>query len=200
MNYSSSLVRKPTQKPTHTMKNQIIQVIDSLREATKNGARFMSFLYQTKGTGETSIYTINFGIDYRNACAIDKTLLEAYVPKTDLEVQGKAEMLLSLTQTLTEGVSDAYTQKDTFSAIGKGLKQHIETGELYIYGFVQSKTQVAPPTNPKKAVNSKPLTLAKKDIEKACEFKRGKFTQFVLNPENISGIKVNGDLIEVQSL
>jgi len=182
------------------MKNQIVNVIDSLRAATEKGATFISFLYQTKGTGETSVYTLNFGISYDNACKADKLALEAYEPKNELEVQAKSEMLLSLTQHLTEGVSDAYTQKDTFTSLGKGIRQHKETGEIYIYGFQQSKVQVAPPTNPKKPVNSRPLTLAKKGIEKACEFKRNKFSQFIINPDNIAGLLVKGDLIELQSL
>jgi ribosomal protein L9 len=179
--------------------NQAIKVIDSLREATKNGARFMSFLYTTKGTQETSLYTINFGIDYRASVEHDKLALESYQPKNDLEVQGKAEMLKSLTETLTEGVSQAYTNVDTYESIGKGIKIHKETDELYIYGYVQSKTVIAEAQNPKKPVNSKPITLAKKGIEKACGFKRVKFSQYILNPEHIAGIKVNGDTIEVQS-
>jgi len=182
------------------MKNQVIAVIDSLRKASENGARFMSFLYTTKGTGETSIYTINFGINYPNACESDKAVLEAYTPTSDLEIVAKGEMLKSLNETITEGVSQSYTNKDTFTSIGKGLKQHVETGEIYIWGFVQSKTQVAEATNPKKPVNSKPLTLAKKAIEKACDFKRNKFSQFILNPEHIAGIKVNGETIEVQGI
>ena len=181
------------------MKNKIISVIDTLRGATKNGNRFLSFLYTTKGTGETNLYVINFGIDYVNACEHDKALLEAYTPKNDLEITAKGEMLKSLTETLTEGVSQSYTQKDVFTPIGKGLKQHNETGELYIWGFVQSRTQIAPPTNPKKPVNSKPLTLAKRAIEKELEFKRNKFSQYILSPENISGIKVNGEIVEIQN-
>ena len=45
------------------MKNISIKIIDSLREATQKGCAFMSFLYTTKGTEETSRYLINFGID-----------------------------------------------------------------------------------------------------------------------------------------
>ena len=181
------------------MKNISIKIIDSLREATQKGCAFMSFLYTTKGTEETSRYLINFGIDYRKACETDKAILEAYQPTDDLETQAKGEMLLSLTQTLTEGVSQAYTQADTFESIGKGIRQHKETGEIYLYGFIASKETVAEAKNPKKAVNSRPLTLAKRKIEKACEFKRNKFGQFILNPENIAGIRTNGEVIEVQS-
>jgi hypothetical protein len=174
-----------------------IKAIDSLREATEKGCKFMTFLYTSKGTGETSKYQINFGIDYHNACQTDKEALEAYTPNDELEATAKAEMLQSLTETLTEGVSSSYTQKDTFDNIGKGIRQHRETGEIYIYGFVQSKEQIEPPTKPKKPVNSRPLTLAKKAIEKACGFKRNGFGQFILNPEHIGGVKVCGEVIEI---
>ena len=182
------------------MKNQIVSVVDSLRAATSKGAKFLSFLYQSKGTGEVSIYTINFGINYDNACKADKAILEAYEPKNDLEQAAKEKMLLSVTQHLTEGVSQAYTQKDTYTSIGNGIKIHNTTGEISIYGFVQSKVQVSPPTIIKKPVKSSAATLAKKNIEKVCEFKRNKFANFLINPENIAGLKVNGEVIELQSL
>jgi hypothetical protein len=175
-----------------------INAIDKLRESTENGCRFMSFLYTTKGTGETSKYQINFGIDYQSACAEDKIALENYMPANALEEVARREMLESLTETLTLGVSSSYTNADVFEPIGKGMKQHKETNELYVWGFVQSKQQVAPPTNPKKPVNSRPLTLAKRSIEKACDFKRLKFGQFVLNPSNIAGIVTCGDHIEIK--
>ena len=175
-----------------------INAIDQLRASTENGCRYVSFLYTTKGTGETSKYQINFGVDYHNACSQDKLALESYVPANDLEVTAKAEMLQSLTETLTEGQSASYTNAEKFVSIGKGMRQHVETNELYVWGFIQSKEQVAPPTNPKKPVNSRPLTLAKKAIEKACDFKRLKFGQFILNPEHIAGIVTCGDHIEIQ--
>lgn len=172
-------------------------IITQLTESTKNGATFMTFLYTSKGTGETSKYQINFGIDYKAACDHDRKALIAYVPSNELEETAKAEMLKSLTETLEEGVSSSYTQKDTFETLGKGVRQHKENGMIYIYGYVQSKEQVEPPTNPKKPVNSKPLTLAKRDIEKACDFKRNRFAQFIIDPSHIGGIKVKGDIIEL---
>lgn len=181
------------------MSNIKIKAIDSLRNATEKGCRFMTFLYTTKGTGETSKYQINFGIDYRAAVDHDKSALEAYTPKDELEETAKAQMIESMRQTIEEGVSQSYTQVDTFDNIGKGIRQHKETGEIYIYGFVESKEQVAPPTNPKKPVNSRPLTLAKKSIEKACEFKRNRFGQFILSPENIGGVRVCGEVVELHS-
>ncbi len=193
--------------------SQAIKIIDTLREVTKQGTRFMSFLYTTKGTEETSIYNINFGISYKTAVESDLAAVEAKDVSTieipeDLKLKGvttellqeaKEKIILSATQNLTEGVSESYTQKDTFESIGKGIRIHKDTDQIYIYGFVQSKTQVAEAKNPKKPVNSKPSTLAKALVEKACDFKRNKFKQFILNPENIAGIKVSGEIIEVQN-
>jgi len=194
---SLSIRHQPKTKPNPTMQNIKIKAVDQLREATENGCTFVSFLYTTKGTQETSKYVINFGIDYRSAVADDKKTLEAYVPKNDLEIQAKDEMLQSLNETLTEGVSSSYTQKETFENIGKGIKQHTETGEIYIYGYVHDKQTIEPAKVTKAPVNSRPLTLAKKDIEKACNFKRSKFAQFKLDPSHIAGIVAKGDHIEI---
>jgi hypothetical protein len=172
-------------------------IIQQFREATTYGCKFISFLYKTKGTGETSIYTINFGIDYKNSVKHDKELLENYVPLDEIEIQAKSEMLESMRQTLEEGVSRSYTLQDVFETLGKGIKMHKETKEIHIYGYVQSKEQIAEPTNPKKPVNSRPLTLTKKAIEKGLNFKRNKFASFVLNPENIAGIKISGGTIQL---
>lgn len=136
-------------------------------------------------------------VSYKGACDHDRNALVAYVPANELEETAKAEMLKSLTETIEEGVSSSYTQKDTFETLGKGVRQHKENGMIYIYGYVQSKEQIEPATNPKKPVNSKPLTLAKKGIEKACNFKRNRFVQFIIDPIHIGGIKVKGEIIEL---
>jgi hypothetical protein len=188
--------KQPT-KGKDTMKNISIKALDTLRESTEKGCRFLTFLYQSKGTGEVAKYQVNFGISYHAACESDKALLEGYTPENEIEAQAKAEILQSLMETLTTGVSSSYTQKDTFESIGKGMRQHKETGEIYIYALVHSKEQIEPPVNPKKAVNSSAKTLAKRSIEKALDMKRNRFAQFILNPENIGGIKVCGDMIEL---
>jgi len=181
------------------MTNIKIKAIDALRDATKSGCKFMTFLYTSKGQNETSKYQINFGISNKAACEHDREALLAYTPKDALEETAKAELLESLTQTIEEGVSQSYTQADTYDIIGKGIKQHKETGDIYIDGFVESKEVVVPATNPKKPVNSRPLTLAKNHIKKVCEFKRNRFGSFILKPENIGGVKVCGEVVELHA-
>ena len=172
-------------------------IIASLEEATTNGATFMSFLYQKKKTGEVSRYLINFGIDYHAAVAKDREALIAYTPNGEIEIQAKDEMLQSMAETIEEGVSSRYTQKDTYEHIVKGVRKHKETGELYVYGYVHSKQQVEAPKIEEKPVKSRPLTLAKKAIQKACGFKHTGFATFILSPSNIGGIKAKGEVIEV---
>lgn len=176
-----------------------IKAIDSLRNATEKGCKFVTFLYTSKGTGETSKYQINFGISNKAACEHDREALLAYVPQNALEETAKAELLESLTETIEEGVSRSYTQVDTYDYIGKGIRQHKQTGEIYIDGFVQSKEVISPATNPKKPVNSRPLTLAKNAIKKACDFKRNRFGSFILNPEHIGGVRVCGEVVELHA-
>ena len=179
------------------MSNIKIKAIDQLRNATASGCKFITFLYTSKGQGETSKYQINFGISNKAACEHDREALLAYNPQNELEETAKAELLKSLTETIEEGVSKSYTQVDTWDYIGKGIKQHKETGEIYIDGFVESKEVLVPATNPKKPVNSRPLTLAKNHIKKVCEFKRNRFGSFILKPENIGGVKVCGEVVEI---
>lgn len=173
--------------------------IQILKEATEKGPTFVSFLYQKKTTGEVARYTLNFGIDYRAAVAEDCEKLKAYTPNGELEIQAKDEMLKSMTETLEEGVSSSYTQKDTYETIAKGIRQHKENGNIYIAGYVHSKEQVEPPTKEEKPVNSRPLTLAKNSIKKACGFRHTKFSTFILAPENIGGVKVKGQILEIHN-
>ena len=179
--------------------------LEILEEATKKGCTFISFLYVTKKDGETSRYTLNFGIDNKAACEHDKAALEAYQPENDLESQAKALMLQSLNETITNGVSSSYVHaaqnkangQDTYEVISKGVKLHKEDNTIHLSGFIQQKEQVAPPTNPKKPVQHKPLTLAKNKIKKSCGIKRLPWGQFILSQENIAGIKVKGNLIQL---
>ena len=178
-----------------------VKTIDNLRESTKNGCRFVGFLYQSKTTGETAQYCINLGVDYAESLQHDLDAVNAYNPVGELEEQAKQEIVASLQKTLAPKTIEEqkeHDEKDPYDHIGKGLKQHKESGELYIWGFQQSKTQVEPPTKEVKPKNSKPLTIAKEKLKKDLGFKSIKFRQYILAKENIAGIVVNGEPLEVQ--
>lgn len=178
------------------METQTANTIEALTQSLNGGASFVSFAYTAKGTGETSEFTINFGISYRNAVEHDHAALINYVPSSPIEEEAKAEMLQSLSETLTEGVSSSYTQQGLWEPLARGVRLNKESGEVAFYGFVQRK-QVLVEGEPKKPVKSRPLTLAKRAIEKACKFKRNRFAQFIILPENLAAVKVRGEMVEL---
>jgi hypothetical protein len=178
-----------------------VKTIDNLRDATNNGCRFVGFLYQSKTTGEVANYCINLGVDYIKSLKHDLDSITTYSPKDDLEKQAREDIIASLQKTLAPKTIEEKKEKeenDPYDHIGKGLKQHKDTGELYIWGFQQSKTQVEPPTKEIKPKNSKPLTIAKEKLKRDCNFKSIKFRQYIFAKENIAGIVVNGEPLEIQ--
>ena len=98
------------------------------------------------------------------------------------------ELIKSLTKP-----SEAHSngQKDAYTHLGKGIKMHNETGEFYITGLrVRKKVLHAIEY---KEVKSRELTLAKKAIKKALDFKTDKFRNFKIgNSEelNLQGVKL----------
>ena len=174
-----------------------IKTIDTLRNATKDGCRFVGFLYQSKTTGEVAQYCINLGVDYVEAVQHDLDAIKAYNPADDIEQTAKEEIITSLEKTLQPKTIEE-KQEDVYDHIGKGLKQHKETGTLYIWGFQHSKTQVEPPTEEVKEKKSSQFTILKEKLKKDCGFKSIKFRQYILAKENIAGIVVNGEPVEVQ--
>ena len=48
---------------------KVIQSLNALR-----GAKFISFVYTAKSTGETARYTLAMGVDYRGVC--DREILK----------------------------------------------------------------------------------------------------------------------------
>lgn len=178
-----------------------ISAIDSLRNATSNGCRFVGFLYQSKTTGEVANYCINLGVDYIESLKHDLDAVTSYVPNTELGEQAKEAVIASLQKTLAPKTIEeqkAHDDNDPYDHIGKGLKQHKETGTLYIWGFQHSKTQVEPPTEEVKEKKSSQLTIVKEKIKRDCKFKSIKFRQYILAKENIAGIVVNGEPLEIQ--
>jgi len=81
-------------------------------------------------------------------------------------------------------------QIDAYMSITGGLKVHIGTGEVYVYGYREKKEVVKEGVY--KTVNSADLTIAKNEIRKL--LKTGKFTQYRLS--NITALKANGQTLE----
>ena len=162
------------------------------------GVQFASLTYRTKATDELARYTLLLGASVENAYAGDLQKVEDALPTlTDsLDVQAATEIINSLRQSLDKGIgnNDAYTLQGVYASTGiAGVYINTNDNALHLKNvFVQSKV-VLQEGKPRKAVNSKPLTIAKDKLKKMLGLRTNKLRQFAL--DNITKAKVNGDTI-----
>lgn len=171
---------------------------------------FLSIKEYQNNDGEVSNFGLVFHVSYLTLLNKSLAIAEKFNPSNELESQAKLEILQSLKNSIDkvkttpiEEVDDAYHHfADDAGNFVKGVKLHKNTGELHLYGYQIHKEVLIPGVY--KKVNSKPLTLAKRAIEKQLPVK--KWRQFKLTPEKFREIKVEGivinsdihnDLIEV---
>ena len=160
-------------------------------------ARFASFTYCSKSTGEVARYTLQLGFSYRNI--LQKSIMELEVDRqimADLPRQAADEILASLNASLS-GTQTKYTKKDIYEDYkvdGKtiqGLKVNKNDGSLKVFGLVTSKVQISPEVTPHKQYNSAPLTIEKNRITKTLPI--GRFREFAL--DNLAMAKLNGETL-----
>lgn len=193
-------------------------LFDQLKDLLAKGARFASFIYKTNGTGgpknpngPTSLYTVNFGIDYGNFKEHNRKVYAAYEPKDEWEVIAKEQLLGTASETEEEK-----PEKDSvYVQLSKGIRYNTQKDVLNILGQVSHREQVAAGEEKVKApydqlaVNKDGtprggdkahIARAKRMI--AHELKndlRKALVSYDLDPEKIAGLKLNGDVIEFQS-
>lgn len=157
------------------------------------GAKFVNLRYTAKGTGEVARHHLILGASTEELYKRDIVILETMKCTDPTYERARIAMLESRKESLRVGIGNnsKYTHVDTYLQIAPGIKVHKELGEIHFNGLAHSKTIIVPGTY--KKVNSAPLTLAKKAIEK--ELPSGRFRQFVVT--QIERIALNGEVIEV---
>lgn len=179
-------------------------LIEKLNEIGSR-AQFASLVYTSKESGETARHTLILGASYvemvRKAklaleLTPDSELIELGIDAT-LAAQAKADVLKSFAKTLaTTGqglVNDDYTNAETYLATAvPGIKYNVNSGELALFGLALSRIVITPGTH--KEVNSKPLTIAKKKIQKYVRTLSPK--TFIVKAELFEAMKLNGETIE----
>ena len=163
-------------------------------------ARFASFTYESKSTGEVARYTIQLGFSYRNCLEKSKLALEIESAALNgLDKQAAEELLNSFVASLN-GTQENYTKQDIYVDVSdssgktvQGIKRNINDNSLQIFGLLHSKVQISPPTIEDKPVKSRPLTIAKNKLRK--DLPVGKFREFAL--ENLNVVKLNGETLEL---
>jgi hypothetical protein len=160
----------------------------------KPASTFLSLIGYRNENFEIANYSISFNMSYTNALQRSIATLEGLSLQTDLERQAREELLTSYRKSLSnpekvEEREPAYTYYvDADDKPIKGIKLHIATGTLHLYGLVSQKRILLPGIY--KTVNSKPLTIAKQKLSRLCSV--GKFRQFKLTSNNVDSINVQG--------
>jgi hypothetical protein len=185
-----------------TISTKALQVIKAVKEATAKsitGVSFVSVKNYTNKAGEVSNNLINIGINYANAkkkdiatlneLNIDKAIKEhGFKCSKELLEEARKELMVSFIkpdENRSQGQINAYT------IIFDGVKVHNHTGVLYLYGYREKKDVLV--KGEYKAVNSKPLTIAKDELRKL--LKTNKFVNFALEVGNT--LKLNGETLEL---
>jgi len=180
-------------------------VADMLRQQiTKSAPEFVSIEY-TNTKGETSRQVINVGVSYQKVLenslnqlntidvnalkqeATSKNIDENLIDTAVSELEGSISRSLSRPEQLDVG------DVSNYETLSKGIKVHRTTGELYLSGLVRSKSVITPGTY--KEVKSRPLTLAKKLVEKHLMF--SKYRQFKLTPDQVHQVSSEGKTLTI---
>jgi hypothetical protein len=175
---------------------------------TIKGTSFVGVRGYENSKGEISNQTLLVGFNYANMLKKDFEKLVMLDIKTVIEKYGKEvtmaaykELLTSLAKlTATEQEKEELTKKgdstmnrsngqtDAFITLAKGIKQHKETGKIYVTGLGVAKTVLAEGVYP--TVNSRPKTLAKKEIKKLANLSNDKIRRFTFS--DVSVLKLQG--------
>ena len=184
----------------------MIELLNKFAEL--RGAKFVGINGYINKNGEVSNQIINCNVNIENAKKADLETLKNFPASKLNEIAEKVgaskedalsaieEMIVSAEKNLSANIEDrtasSQAQTDAYESLGKGIKFHKETGDLYITGFANNKTILV--EGEYKKVNSAPKTLVKKEVTKG--LKMYKFRSFKLS--NIgSNLTVTGSTVQV---
>ena len=169
--------------------------------AKVNGSSFVGFPYENEY--ERANIVLHLGCNVQKKYEGDLAKLEQARPLYEADatyLEAIDEMIASFRNSLTKGIgnNDGYTKKDVYVNLAPNIKQHKETGKLYVFGFLNQKTVVETKAE-RKPVNSRPKTIAKRTIEKRHGLETPKFREYIIDLEHIASVSVKGDRIDLQA-
>jgi len=187
---------------TVNTKKLAVKEIVGLFESFKTS--FVGLRGYTNDKGEVADVVINVGIKHNTTLKGD---LEKRLPKIkasqyllfaekygdNVALQAFAEKQLSMEKSLAGTNVHANGQIDAYLHVGNGIKIHIETGDIFIYGYVVSKKVLVKGVYP--VVKSRPLTLCKKDIDKG--LKAGKYRQYKISFDKLVEVVTGGRVVQL---
>ena len=178
-----------------TKEEQRIGLVEIVSK-TIRGTSFVGVRGYENKQGEISNQTFLVGVDYNKAKKRDvakvmgfdlaKYIRESNTQFDDVLLAKAQTKILSSLQAPNKKQSDA--QKESYEHIGNGVKRHIITKDVFVYGFSCKKTILQEGEYP--ITNSRPLTLAQKELKKAMNLTSAKYRQFKV--ANSGEVKMRG--------
>jgi hypothetical protein len=162
---------------------QLTELISNIK-----GVSFASFEYENK-LGEFSSYLVNVGLSYERLKQEDIETLENSYAEPIME-QARLELIASLQK---PDPVRSKAQIEAYDYIAPNIKVHKESGQLYIIGYLVSKTVLIEGSKADELDTRKPLTKAKDAIRKT--LKSTKYRQFILDGAVLKTAKVLGTKI-----
>ncbi len=166
------------------------QFIASLADL-KNSATFLTLSQYTNEAKEVADYSIIFNISYKNALKRSINALTKIETTSPLQELAKQQLIKSYLNSLedVDNVGPGYDKvKNTYGEYIKGLKRHVESDILYLFGFINFKRVIVPGSY--KTRVRQDLTIAKDELRKNLPVSR--FRQFILSPNTLKYITVRG--------
>jgi hypothetical protein len=185
----------------NNMTNLIAQITKQV--AAIQGCKFASLTYLSKSAGELSRYTVELGFSYHKLVEKSVTALEILMQENEtvwnpLQKQAAAEIMASFKKTLAAHAigeqNEDYTKKDQYIPLGNGASLNTTDNTIQLFGLVQSKKVLVEGVH--KKVNSRPLTIEKRKIEKLLPV--SKFREFALDLSQVAQVKVSGETFEME--
>lgn len=171
--------------------NEFVSELSKLRPSST----FLTLRGYRNERSEIGDYSVAFHISYENALKRSIETVSALDLKEPLEVQARFELIESWTKSLGNMASTPMEElddnvyahfKDDDGNYIKGVKMHMASGALHLYGLVVHKKVLMPATYPTK--NQRPLTIAKDKLRYLTPV--GRFRQFKILPEQVDSITV----------
>lgn len=172
----------------------LLAVVSQIK--TPSFVRIMNYS-NDKGNGEVANYLINLGISYANAkqsdieSLSDPKILEG-IDFGDLKPLAEEARKTMLDARLNPSKTNhSQAQQDAYITVCPNVKVHKESGRVFIEGLSVDKQVIVKGSY--KAVNSAPLTLAKKKIEKQLKATNYRYFAF----DKLQSVKAKGEEIVI---
>lgn len=172
-------------------RNQFVTELSKLNPAST----FLTVAGYRNAHSEVANYSIVFHMSYQNALKRSIDILEQMDVSGAAENFAREEVLDSLRGSFKNSISspiesreDGYHHfQDKDGNYIKGVKLHIKTNTLHLYGLVAHKRVLMPGIYP--VSNENPLALAKRQLRQLTPV--GKFRQFKMTPDQVEYISVS---------